>query len=116
MTWVLAKVTCYSVFSTILLPSPLLKTIAIDFKIRCIELDGKRIRLQIWDTSGLERFRNVTTGIKFHTVLQKLTIFIIGINLCIILVYEYLIAYYHGAMGILLVYDVINKRSFKSIL
>ncbi|CAG8783638.1 25874_t:CDS:2, partial [Dentiscutata erythropus] len=51
-------------------------TIGIDFKIRTIELDGKVIKLQIWDTSGLERFLTVTT------------------------------AYYRGAMGFLLVYDV----------
>jgi hypothetical protein len=27
-------------------------TIGIDFKIRTIELDGKRVKLQIWDTAG----------------------------------------------------------------
>jgi len=60
-------------------------TIGIDFKIRTIELEGKRIKLQIWDTAGQERFRTITT------------------------------AYYKGAMGILLVYDVTDEKSFSNI-
>ncbi|CAF9924582.1 MAG: GTPase Ypt2 [Gomphillus americanus] len=60
-------------------------TIGIDFKIRTIELDGKRVKLQIWDTAGQERFRTITT------------------------------AYYRGAMGILLVYDVTDEKSFNNI-
>lgn len=60
-------------------------TIGIDFKIKTIELDGKRIKLQIWDTAGQERFRTITT------------------------------AYYRGAMGILLIYDVCDELSFQNI-
>lgn len=56
-----------------------------DFKIITFELDGKRIKLQIWDTAGQERFRTITT------------------------------AYYHGAMGILLVWDATDKTSFNNI-
>jgi Ras-related protein Rab-8A len=60
-------------------------TIGIDFKIRTIELEGKKIKLQIWDTAGQERFRTITT------------------------------AYYRGAMGILLVYDVTDEKTFNNI-
>merc|ERR1711939_341496 len=65
--------------------SSFITTIGIDFKIRTIDLDGKRVKLQIWDTAGQERFRTITT------------------------------AYYRGAMGILLVYDVTDEKSFNNI-
>jgi len=60
-------------------------TIGIDFKIKTVEVDGKKIKLQIWDTAGQERFRTITT------------------------------AYYRGAMGILLIYDVTDDNSFQNI-
>lgn len=65
--------------------STFISTIGIDFKIRTIELDDKKIKLQIWDTAGQERFRTITT------------------------------AYYRGAMGIMLVYDITNQKSFENI-
>eukprot|EP00055_Hartaetosiga_balthica_P017032 m.111145 g.111145 ORF g.111145 m.111145 type:complete len:207 (+) comp9232_c2_seq1:45-665(+) len=65
--------------------STFISTIGIDFKIRTIDIDDKKIKLQIWDTAGQERFRTITT------------------------------AYYRGAMGILLVYDVTNQKSFDNI-
>ena len=83
-------------------------TIGIDFKIRTIELDGKRIKLQIWDTAGQERFRTITTGMgiykREHNDDDDGSIMIDFI----------LSAYYRGAMGILLVYDVTDERSFSS--
>eukprot|EP00294_Goniomonas_avonlea_P009502 CAMPEP_0114555756 /NCGR_PEP_ID=MMETSP0114-20121206/8923_1 /TAXON_ID=31324 /ORGANISM="Goniomonas sp, Strain m" /LENGTH=213 /DNA_ID=CAMNT_0001740911 /DNA_START=71 /DNA_END=712 /DNA_ORIENTATION=+ len=60
-------------------------TIGIDFKLRTIELDNKRIKLQLLDTAGQERFRTITT------------------------------AHYRNAMGILLVYDVTKEDSFNNI-
>lgn len=60
-------------------------TIGIDFKIKNIEIDDKRVKLQIWDTAGQERFRTITTS------------------------------YFRGAQGIVLVYDVTDRRSFESI-
>lgn len=60
-------------------------TVGIDFKIKNIVLDERKVRLQIWDTAGQERFRTITT------------------------------AYYRGAMGIVIVYDVCNRLSFDKI-
>lgn len=80
----MGKSCCLLRFSEDSFTPSFITTIGIDFKIRTIELDGKRVKLQIWDTAGQERFRTITT------------------------------AYYRGAMGILLVYDVTDERSFQS--
>ncbi|KAL4431188.1 hypothetical protein ABPG75_006444 [Micractinium tetrahymenae] len=65
--------------------SSFITTIGIDFKIKKVLIDGKWVKLQIWDTAGQERFRTITS------------------------------AYYRGAMGILLVYDVTDEASFNNI-
>ncbi|KAF4404040.1 hypothetical protein G4B88_014496 [Cannabis sativa] len=64
-------------------------------KIRTMEQDGKTIKLQIiskrisslrvWDTAGQERFRTITNS------------------------------YYHGAHGIIVVYDVTDQESFNNV-
>jgi Ras-related protein Rab-8A len=60
-------------------------TIGIDFKTKRVDIGGKTVKLQIWDTAGQERFRTITS------------------------------AYYRGAMGIVLVYDVTDENSFRNI-
>ena len=34
--------------------------VGIDFKIKTINIDEKRVKLQVWDTAGQERFRTIT--------------------------------------------------------
>ena len=60
-------------------------TIGVDFKIKTLEIDQKKIKMQIWDTAGQERFKNIIAS------------------------------YYRGAHGILLIYDVTEKDSFKNL-
>ena len=60
-------------------------TIGVDFKIKTFEIDSKKIKMQIWDTAGQERFKNIIAS------------------------------YYRGAHGILLLYDVTDKDSFKNL-
>ena len=40
-------------------PIYLIVRVGVDFKIKTIELDGIRIKLQIWDTNGHKRFRTI---------------------------------------------------------
>lgn len=62
-----------------------LPTIGVDFKIRTFESSGSTVKLQIWDTAGQERFKTITAS------------------------------YYKGAHGIILVYDITDRQSFKDI-
>ena len=60
-------------------------TIGVDFKIKTFDIDDKKIKMPIWDTAGQERFKNIIAS------------------------------YYRGAHGILLIYDVTDKDSFKNL-
>ncbi|CAH8647711.1 unnamed protein product [Dicrocoelium dendriticum] len=65
--------------------SAFVSTVGIDFKVKTIFRKDKRVKLQIWDTAGQERYRTITT------------------------------AYYRGAMGFILMYDITNEESFNSV-
>jgi len=61
-------------------------TIGVEFATRIISMeDGKNIKMQVWDTAGQERYRAITK------------------------------AYYRGALGALLVYDITQMESFTNV-
>ena len=60
-------------------------TIGVEFGTKILELENKKIKAQIWDTAGQERYKSITS------------------------------AYYKGAKGAFIVYDITNKSSFDSV-
>ena len=60
-------------------------TIGVEFGARMITIEGKQIKLQIWDTAGQEAFRSITRS------------------------------YYRGAAGALLVYDITRRDTFNHL-
>lgn len=62
-----------------------ISTIGVDFRFKTVKVDGKTIKLQIWDTAGQGRFRTITSS------------------------------YYRGADGIILVYDITHRESFDHV-
>merc|ERR1711976_1156470 len=60
-------------------------TIGVEFATRSIKVDTKTIKAQIWDTAGQERYRAITS------------------------------AYYRGAVGALLVYDISKQVTFEDL-
>lgn len=60
-------------------------TVGVEFQTVCVEINGKEVKAQIWDTAGQERFRAVTS------------------------------AYYRGAVGALIVYDISRRTTFESV-
>ncbi|OIW08308.1 hypothetical protein TanjilG_02984 [Lupinus angustifolius] len=59
-------------------------TIGVEFATKTLTVDGKVLKAQIWDTAGQERYRAITS------------------------------AYYRGAVGALLVYDVTRTSTFEN--
>ncbi|KAI4382042.1 hypothetical protein MLD38_008053 [Melastoma candidum] len=57
-------------------------TIGVEFQTKTLVIDNKTVKAQIWDTAGQERYRAVTS------------------------------AYYRGAVGAMLVYDMTKRQSF----
>ena len=37
-------------------------TIGVDFKVKMLDVEGKRVKVTIWDTAGQERFRTLTSS------------------------------------------------------
>ena len=60
-------------------------TIGVDFRFKTMIVMDKIVKVQVWDTAGQERYRSITN------------------------------AYYRGAEGILIVFDVTNRETFKNI-
>ncbi|KAL0906664.1 hypothetical protein M5K25_025177 [Dendrobium thyrsiflorum] len=60
-------------------------TIGVEFQTQSLDIDGREVKAQIWDTAGQERFRAVTS------------------------------AYYRGAVGALVVYDISRSSTFESV-
>ncbi|KAL5232171.1 hypothetical protein ABZP36_030947 [Zizania latifolia] len=60
-------------------------TIGVEFATKSLQMEGKTIKAQIWDTAGQERYRAITS------------------------------AYYRGAVGALLVYDITKRPSFDNV-
>ena len=38
----------------------LLSTVGVDFKSKNLQIENKQIKIQLWDTAGQEKFRNIT--------------------------------------------------------
>ncbi|XP_076943145.1 ras-related protein RABA1f-like [Bidens hawaiensis] len=60
-------------------------TIGVEFATRSIKVDDKIIKAQVWDTAGQERYRAITS------------------------------AYYRGAVGALIVYDITRHVTFENV-
>lgn len=60
-------------------------TVGVEFSSKKFELGGYTVKAQIWDTAGQERYKSITN------------------------------AYYKGAKGALLVYDITRRDTFESV-
>lgn len=56
-----------------------------EFSVKSVEIDGEEMKLQIWDTSGQEKYRTVTKS------------------------------FYRKAMGAFIIFDLTNRESFEHL-
>uniref|UniRef100_A0AC35U5V8 Rab family GTPase n=1 Tax=Rhabditophanes sp. KR3021 TaxID=114890 RepID=A0AC35U5V8_9BILA len=62
-----------------------ISTLGVDFKLKTIKLGKDTVRLELWDTAGMERYRTIYNS------------------------------YYHSAHGIMCVFDLTDEKSFENI-
>ena len=63
-----------------------MSTIGLDYRLKTVQLqNGEKVKAQIWDTAGQDRFRAITKN------------------------------YYKGANGIILIYDITNIKTFEGV-
>jgi len=62
-----------------------ISTIDVDYKEKVVEVEGDKVTLHLWDTAGQERFRTITSS------------------------------YYRGAQGVIIVFDLANRKSFDNV-
>ena len=62
-----------------------LATVGVDFAFQTVSVDGQEVRVQIWDTAGIERFHSITTS------------------------------YLRRVDGVLLFYDITDRHSFEQL-
>lgn len=60
-------------------------TIGVEFGVKYLKIDNLQLKVQIWDTAGMERYSSITSS------------------------------YYKGAKGVIIVYDICKKKSFENI-
>jgi small GTP-binding protein len=60
-------------------------TIGVEFALKYLKMDNFQLKVQIWDTAGMERYRSITS------------------------------AYYKGAKGVIIVYDICREKSFENV-
>ena len=60
-------------------------TIGVEFGLKYVKIDNLQLKVQIWDTAGMERYKALTS------------------------------AYYKGAKGVIVVYDICRKKTFENI-
>ena len=65
--------------------SDLRSTIGVEFALKYLTVDNFQLKVQIWDTAGMERYRSITN------------------------------AYYKGAKGVIVVYDICRQKSFENV-